>query len=198
MTSPRSIRWLVGSRIQEPAWLVPAIAAWLERGSLNAQVMQSLAIGWSSSWRSRRGLVAAFVNCAWLRFPHPCERPSWATACSFHFACWSSAMAASPEWQGLLLDLDPLSAALVLFYVRYFPTLACGGTPCDCSPTLLVRRVPLGDTVRPVARQRRSRSLVGENLCPSVTLVFASVSAYAFRSLGRAEARTFYGMPQKA
>ena len=31
----------------------------------------------------------------------------------------------------------------------------------------------------------------------SVTLAFASISAYAFRSLGHAEARTYYGMPIK-
>ncbi len=31
-----------------------------------------------------------------------------------------------------------------------------------------------------------------------VTVVFASVSAYVFRSLGRAEAKAFYGMPQRA
>ena len=32
----------------------------------------------------------------------------------------------------------------------------------------------------------------------SVTLAFVSISAYAFRSLGLAQARTYYGMPPKA
>jgi hypothetical protein len=32
----------------------------------------------------------------------------------------------------------------------------------------------------------------------SITLVFASISAYAFYSLGRADAKTYYGIPQKA
>jgi hypothetical protein len=32
----------------------------------------------------------------------------------------------------------------------------------------------------------------------SITLMFISVSAYAFRSLGRAEARSFYGIQQRA
>jgi len=38
----------------------------------------------------------------------------------------------------------------------------------------------------------------GRIYAASVTLVFASISAYAFRSLGRAEAKTYYGIPKTA
>lgn len=38
----------------------------------------------------------------------------------------------------------------------------------------------------------------GRIYAAAITLAFASVSAYAFRSLGRAESRTYYGMSAKA
>jgi len=183
------------------AWLVPAIAARLERGAL---ALQDCAVASVGPVLILSGIVAAWCGFRELRIA-PIPSPVRASiACngvfvSFCVLEFSDGLLRQNGrifyWTSILF-----LPALMLFY---------GQVLAQRWAWWAARIVTAFFTfwfagfllVIPFANLRGSGGAApwwGRVYAATVTLVFASSSAYAFRSLGRAETKTYYGMQQTA
>ena len=182
------------------AWLVPAIATWCEHGTLE---LQGYAVASVGLVLILSGLVAVSCGFSELRMasiPPPVRATITANGLFVSFCVL--------EFSDGLLRQDGR-----VFYwtsILFLPALVlfCGQVLAQRWAWWVARIVTAISTlwfvgfllVIPFAHLRGNGGDApwwGRIYVASVTLLFASISACAFRSLGRAEARTFYGMPQK-
>ena len=182
------------------AWLVPAIAAYLERGAL---ALHDYAVASVGLVLILSGVVA--IGCGFREL---------------RIASIPPPVRATIAGNGLFVSFCVLefSDGLIrsggrVFYwtsILFLPALALwyGQVSVQRWAWWVARIVTAIFTlwfvgflwVIPFAHLRGNGGPIpwwGRIYAASVTLVFASVSAYSFRSLGRAEARAFYGMPDK-
>ena len=182
------------------AWLVPAIAAWLERGGLT---LQGYAVASAGPVLVLGGVVAIWRGFGELRnasIPPPVRAALGANGlfvafCVLEFSdgllrqggrvfYWTSilflpalvvfcAQVSAQRWAWWVARI--VTAILTLWFIGF----------------LLM--IPFID----LRGNGGAAPWWGRIYAASVTLVFASISAYAFRALGSAEARAYYGLPQR-
>lgn len=179
------------------AWLVPAIVVWVDSSTLDRQGCAVVAVG---LLLIMGGIVALWGRMNRLRFdliPAPVRAAITANGLLLAFCALeqSDGLVRSGGrvfyWTTVLF-----LPALVLFYgqvlaQRWAWWVARGMTALA---TLWFAGFLL---MIPFVQMRGKDEAIpwwGRIYAAGVTLIFASVSAFAFRSLGHAEARAFYGM----
>jgi hypothetical protein len=183
------------------AWLVPAIAAWSEHGALAPQDYAAASVG---PVLILSGIVAFWFGFQSLRLrsiPAPVRAAITANAlflafCALEFSDGLLRQGGRVFYWTSVLFLP----ALVLFcgqvaarrWAWWGARLVTGLAVVWFTGFLAM--VPF------VHLQSNGVAIPwwGRIYVAGVTFVFAGISVYAFRSLGRGEARTFYGMAKKA
>ena len=183
------------------AWLVPAIATWCEHGTLG---LQGYAVASVGPVLILSGVVAIWCGFRELRIASvpPPVRATIAGNGLFVSFCmleFSDGLIRSGGrifyWTSILF-----LPAFVLFYGQVTAQRWAWWVARITTAIFTLWFVGFL-LVIPFAHLRGNSGAIpwwGRIYAASVTLVFAGISAYAFCSLGRAEAKTYYGIPQKA
>jgi hypothetical protein len=182
------------------AWLVPAIAAWLERGTLGLKEAAVAALGpllivsgAIAIWRSFRELRLAAV-------PAPVRAAIagnglFVSFCALEFSDGLIRSGGRIFYWTSILFLP----AVALFYGQVLAQRWAWWVARIVTAFFTLWFVGFLFLI-PFAHLRGNGGATpwwGRIYAASVTLVFASISAHVFRSLGYAEARTFYGLGPK-
>ena len=181
------------------AWLVPAIAAWFERGTLGLQGYAVASVG--------PVLILSGVAAIWCGFRElrisavpPPVRATIAGNGLFVAFCmleFSDGFIRSDRifyWTSVLF-----LPALALFYGQV-SAQRWAWWAARITTALFTLWFVGFLLVIPFAHLRGNGGAIpwwGRIYVASVTLIFASVAAYAFWSLGRPAAKAYYGIPQK-
>ncbi len=187
--------------ISGAAWLIPAIAARVERGALSLQDYAVASVGLVLILGGVVAICCGFSALRAISMPPPVRAALMGNGllvafCVLEFSDGFLRQNGRVFYWTSILFLP----ALLLFYGQVLAhrwawwaarILTAIITFWFAAFLLVIPFAPLRGNSGPPPWW-------GRIYVASVTLAFASISAYAFRSLGHAQARTYYGMPVKA
>ena len=180
------------------AWLVPAIAAWLENGALGRQASIVASVGPVLILSGGVAIWCGFRELRIASTPPPVRATIAGNGLfvSFCMLEFSDGLIRSGGrifyWTSILF-----LPALMLFYGQVSAQRWAWWVARITTAIFTLWFVGFL-FVMPFAHLRGNGGAIpwwGRIYVAGVTLVFASISAYVFWSLGRAEARTYFGIP---
>jgi len=183
------------------AWLVPAFAAWLGRGSFVFQDFAVVAVGPVLILSGVFAISLGFRDLHLRLIPAPVRaviagNVLFLSFCALEFSDGLIRQGGRVFYWTSVLFLP----ALMLFYGQVLGRRWAWWTARVVAGLLTVWFIGFL-VVIPFAHLKSAGETIpwwGRIYVTSVTLAFAGMSGYVFRSLGRIEARTFYGLPLRA